>query len=171
MMDDLDRRIVAALEQEPRASYRRLAAMTGTTTPTASARFRRLQDLGIIAGFRVVLGAAAGAVAEVVTAGAVPPAQVLERVAFDDGSIRWTCRAQDRAAFDAWADEHGGARYVTSGETSTARHQPHVRCHACHGALPERPIERTLAGRRHVFCCIMCEAHMKRRLQQIRLDG
>ena len=55
MLDALDRRLLDALQADPRASYRALARHAGTTTPTAIARIRRMTDLGAIQGFRVMV--------------------------------------------------------------------------------------------------------------------
>ncbi len=60
MLDALDRAIIEALLQDGRASFRAVARAVGSTTPTVSARVKRMQDLGIIQGFRVVLGPSTG---------------------------------------------------------------------------------------------------------------
>lgn len=55
ILDDLDRALLAALLEDARLSYRELARRTGTTTPTASARVRRMEQIGIITGYTVRL--------------------------------------------------------------------------------------------------------------------
>lgn len=55
VLDELDRRILRALQKDPRASYRSIARSAGTTPPTAIARTKRLMDLGAIQGFQTVV--------------------------------------------------------------------------------------------------------------------
>ncbi len=57
-LDALDRRILAALQEDSRRSYRQLAALCESTVPTISARIRRMEDLGVILGYTVKLDAA-----------------------------------------------------------------------------------------------------------------
>ncbi len=61
MIDALDRAILEVLVADGRASLRAVARAVGSTTPTVSARVKRMHDLGVIRGFSVVLGPAAGA--------------------------------------------------------------------------------------------------------------
>ncbi len=53
--DELDQRILDVLRRDARASYRSIAQEIGSTTPTVSARIRRMEDVGLIAGYRVVV--------------------------------------------------------------------------------------------------------------------
>lgn len=55
MLDELDRRILRALQQDPRASYREVARVARTTAPTAIARTKRMMDLGAIHGFQTLV--------------------------------------------------------------------------------------------------------------------
>lgn len=54
-MDDLDRRIIAALAIDGRTPYSRIAEEHGVATTTVHQRVRRLTDQGIITGTRVVV--------------------------------------------------------------------------------------------------------------------
>lgn len=54
-VDDTDRRIVAALERDGRASVRDLAADLHLSRANAYARVKRLQDDGVITGFTVTV--------------------------------------------------------------------------------------------------------------------
>jgi DNA-binding Lrp family transcriptional regulator len=54
-LDDVDRRLLAALRQNGRMSVNELATSTGTSRATAYARFDRLQRDGVITGFRADL--------------------------------------------------------------------------------------------------------------------
>lgn len=55
LMDELDRRIVAELEKDARASNRAIARRVGVSAPTVAQRIRRLEDVGLIRGYRVDL--------------------------------------------------------------------------------------------------------------------
>lgn len=52
-LDDTDRRLLAALVDDPRLSRSELGRRTGLSTPTASSRVARLERLGVIRGYRV----------------------------------------------------------------------------------------------------------------------
>ncbi|TNJ46299.1 Lrp/AsnC family transcriptional regulator [Phaeobacter sp. B1627] len=54
-MDDLDRRIVAALQRNARETTTKLASKLGVARTTVHERIARLEDRGIIAGYTVVL--------------------------------------------------------------------------------------------------------------------
>jgi Lrp/AsnC family transcriptional regulator, leucine-responsive regulatory protein len=58
-LDEVDRRLLAALVADPRASRSELARRTGVSTPTASARLARLERLEVIRGYRVDVDPAA----------------------------------------------------------------------------------------------------------------
>lgn len=55
-MDDLDRRLLAALRADGRAPVATLAATLGVSRSTVRARMARLETAGVIAGFTVRLG-------------------------------------------------------------------------------------------------------------------
>lgn len=57
-LDETGWRLLAALQDDPRASWRALARAVGLSTPAVAERMRRLEAGGVIAGFRVVLDAA-----------------------------------------------------------------------------------------------------------------
>lgn len=54
MPDDLDRRILAELERNARLSWRAVASRVGSTTPTVALRVRRMEEAGLIRGYRAV---------------------------------------------------------------------------------------------------------------------
>ncbi len=110
VLDDLDRRILGTLQEDARRSYRTVAAAVGSTVPTVSARVRRMEDLGIIHGYTIVLGDA-------------PKPRPLGDVT--------------------------------------------VACHQCDQATAD-PIEATLGGRRHAFCCPTCKATFVERYNRMR---
>lgn len=54
-MEEIDRRIVALLKTDGRMSFTDLAKATGLSNSAAHQRVRRLQERGVITGFRAVV--------------------------------------------------------------------------------------------------------------------
>jgi len=54
-MEDLDRRIVGLLSQDGRMSYTDLGKVTGLSTSAVHQRVRRLEERGVIQGYRAVI--------------------------------------------------------------------------------------------------------------------
>jgi DNA-binding Lrp family transcriptional regulator len=54
-LDPVDQAILRLLREDARLSFRELARRVGVSTPTAAAKVRRLEALGIIKGYRAVL--------------------------------------------------------------------------------------------------------------------
>ena len=82
MLDDVDRALIEALQQNGRDSFRRIAAEVGVSEATIRARYQRLCDDGIVQVTAVTnplgLGFDAMAMVGVRTAG--PPDEVAERI-------------------------------------------------------------------------------------------
>jgi Lrp/AsnC family leucine-responsive transcriptional regulator len=53
MTDDIDRNILAILQTYARTSYAELGRQVGLTTPAVIERIRKLEDSGVITGYRV----------------------------------------------------------------------------------------------------------------------
>jgi Lrp/AsnC family leucine-responsive transcriptional regulator len=54
-MEDLDRRIIGLLSQDGRMSYTDLGKVTGLSTSAVHQRVRRLEERGVIQGYRAVV--------------------------------------------------------------------------------------------------------------------
>src|SRR5262245_10043247 len=52
MIDDIDRKILHELQEDARISYAELGRRVGLTTPAVIERVRKLEDRGIITGYR-----------------------------------------------------------------------------------------------------------------------
>jgi Lrp/AsnC family transcriptional regulator, leucine-responsive regulatory protein len=52
MVDDIDRKILKELQTDARVSYAELGRRVGLTTPAVIERVRKLEDAGIITGYR-----------------------------------------------------------------------------------------------------------------------
>tara|TARA_B100000029_G_scaffold110364_2_gene102228 strand:+ start:357 stop:806 length:450 start_codon:yes stop_codon:yes gene_type:complete len=57
MLDDTDRSIIKVLENDARTSLRRIAEEVGVSLGTVSNRVKKLEESGIIQGYRVILDA------------------------------------------------------------------------------------------------------------------
>lgn len=55
LIDETDRKILAALHANARASYAELGQAVGLSAPSVHARVKRLERLGVIRGYRVVV--------------------------------------------------------------------------------------------------------------------
>lgn len=52
MLDEIDRKILKELQEDARTSYAELGRRVGLTTPAVIERVRKLEDAGIIVGYR-----------------------------------------------------------------------------------------------------------------------
>jgi Lrp/AsnC family transcriptional regulator, leucine-responsive regulatory protein len=51
-LDEIDRRLIAALQADARLSYRALGRQIGLSQPAVSDRVRRLEESGVLTGYR-----------------------------------------------------------------------------------------------------------------------
>jgi Lrp/AsnC family transcriptional regulator, leucine-responsive regulatory protein len=54
-LDDVDRALLAALQEDARLSYNELARRVHVSPPTVAQRVRRLENAGVITGYRAVV--------------------------------------------------------------------------------------------------------------------
>ena len=59
MIDKIDRQIIEALQEDARMPLKELAARAGLSSPSVAERLRRLEERGVITGFRVEIDPAA----------------------------------------------------------------------------------------------------------------
>lgn len=52
VIDDIDRKVLKELQQDARVSYAELGRRVGLTTPAVIERVRKLEDAGVIVGYR-----------------------------------------------------------------------------------------------------------------------
>ncbi|HIL50486.1 MAG TPA: winged helix-turn-helix transcriptional regulator, partial [Candidatus Poseidoniales archaeon] len=55
VLDETDRRIIEVLERDARTSLRKIAGEVGVALGTVSNRVRKMEEKGIITGYRVML--------------------------------------------------------------------------------------------------------------------
>ena len=58
MIDEIDRNILSILQHRARASYAEIGRHVGLTTPAVIERIRKLEDAGVITGYRVEIDTA-----------------------------------------------------------------------------------------------------------------
>ena len=58
MIDEIDRNILSILQHHARASYAEIGRHVGLTTPAVIERIRKLEDAGVITGYRVEIDTA-----------------------------------------------------------------------------------------------------------------
>lgn len=58
MIDDIDRKILYELQTDARTSYAELGRRVGLTTPAVIERVRKLEDAGVIVGYRAEIDTA-----------------------------------------------------------------------------------------------------------------
>jgi Lrp/AsnC family leucine-responsive transcriptional regulator len=58
MIDEIDRKILGVLQREARVSYAELGRRVGLTTPAVIERVRKLEDAGVITGYRAEIDTA-----------------------------------------------------------------------------------------------------------------
>ena len=58
MIDDIDRNILRELQQDARVSFAELGRRVGLTTPAVIERVRKLEDAGVILGYRAEIDTA-----------------------------------------------------------------------------------------------------------------
>lgn len=58
MIDEIDKKILARLQTNARTSYAELGRRVGLTTPAVIERIRKLEDAGVITGYRVEIDTA-----------------------------------------------------------------------------------------------------------------
>lgn len=58
MLDEIDRKILKELQEDARTSYAELGRRVGLTTPAVIERVRKLEDAGIIMGYRAEIDTA-----------------------------------------------------------------------------------------------------------------
>jgi DNA-binding Lrp family transcriptional regulator len=84
-LDDVDRRIIASLAEDARASYAEIGAVVSLSAPAVKRRIDRLRSAGVIKGFTVVVdpitvGWTTEAFVELFCTGHTTPAQIEEAV-------------------------------------------------------------------------------------------
>lgn len=179
-LDELDLRILQTLLDDPRTSFRSMAGDLGSSTPTVANRVRRMEALGIIAGYRTDVdpsylpGNPFLVEATVQSPEGLPQHPEAETVMrLPGGRIAFTVRAQGHglAELDAWCHEHGlrGVAispilaFATGRRPIVRLEKIHLRCHHCRSPIAGEAVMDRIGNRTHAFCCPLCKDAFARR--------
>lgn len=191
-LDALDVALLRLLQGDGRLSFRELAAKTGSTTPTVSARLKALEDLGVVRGYRVDVNPdVLGGNPRLVTVRCRPSqapgvAEALRRIEgvesvdiLAGGSVLARVRTRQphaspgdlHAALAALPDIHSYdvAEILATPMPPTAAvvaEGVEVPCHQCQGPIHGAPLRSIVDGRPHVFCCQHCLATFEQRFRK-----
>jgi Lrp/AsnC family leucine-responsive transcriptional regulator len=190
-IDETDRAILTLLQADARLSFREIARRAGVSTPTAAARVRMLESLGVIRGYRAVLDPAVlGRTNHVLEVEARPAdAQALAaRLAAEPGveevltlaggrllARHLSAGAADLQAFlarlSAMPDVQAYRLHHVLADEGSLAVEPGpslaVPCHECKGPIPGAGVRKAWpqdGGRDHWFCCRNCAAAFETRL-------
>lgn len=116
-MDDIDRRLLAALLEDGRASYAELGRLVGLSAPSAHDRVRRLEREGVLRGYTVQV--APGAIGLAVTA----LVGILQREGVEEAELSEALAAIDEVE-DCWfvAGEEGFVVKVRVADVDALEH-------------------------------------------------
>jgi Lrp/AsnC family leucine-responsive transcriptional regulator len=133
-MDAIDRRLVAALHENARASWAELGRLVGLSGPSVQERVRRLEERGVIKGYRAevsadALGLGVSALVDLYQRDEVPTEDVSEQLrAIPEVEDCWyvagdeefvvKVRAQDVAGLEAVISKLRGVRGVARTRTT-----------------------------------------------------
>ena len=194
-LDPLDIRILKALQDDARLSFRELSRQTRASVPTVSAHVNRLERLGVLRGYRadvdplqlgetsvfLVVEAAAGQSGKVAFAIAKLP-EVRRTVETREGRIVAEAilpRENEVARFLRKVGKLRGVvayeHHVASGRVKDEprAHVAHgvqvlVACFECGKTIEGAPVIRRLDRREHYFCCRTCEAQFVDRYRRLK---
>ncbi len=184
-LDTLDIRILKALQQDARLSFRELSRQTRASVPTVSTHVRRLERLGVLRGYRadvdplqlgetsvfLVVEAPAGQTGRV--ASAIARLQEVRRsVETREGRIVAEAILPRETEVARFLRRVGKLRGVVAYEhhVASGRVKDEPRAHVAHGlqvlvacfecgkTIEGAPVMRRLDRREHYFCCRTCEA-------------
>lgn len=198
-LDEVDRRLLQALREDARRSMRELARLAGVSTPTASAKVKTLESLGVIRGYRAVLDPRVlGRTTHVIEVETRPAAarSVAARIADREGveevlelaggRLHVRLLAAGHTALQGFLDALHGMEDIQTYRVHTVlaeRAAPpspegvltvSVPCHECkgpvHGAGVRKRWEED-GGKDHWFCCRNCAATFEARLRRLAEGG
>ena len=184
-LDTLDIRILKALQQDARLSFRELSRQTRASVPTVSTHVRRLERLGVLRGYRadvdplqlgetsvfLVVEAPAGQTGRV--ASAIARLQEVRRsVETREGRIVAEAILPRETEVAQFLRRVGKLRGVLAYEhhVASGRVKDEPRAHVAHGlqvlvacfecgkTIEGAHVMRRLDRREHYFCCRTCEA-------------
>lgn len=184
-LDELDLRLLQALVEDPRRSFRSLAGGLDSSVPTVAKRIRRMESLGIIAGYHTEIdpsylpGTPYLVTARIATTDEGTPIHPEAERAYrlPGGRLTFVVRIQGQALadLDAWCkrsnlEDVNVTPIVAAwaGQRSLADlKRIHLQCHHCRGPIHADAVTATIGGRTHAFCCPLCQDAFARRHEKM----
>lgn len=194
-LEGLDARILRALMEDGRASYRSVAKRVGVSTPTVSARVRELESLGILEGYHAhvrpeKLGGHALFLRVRTSPGRLEAVADRLRAREEVRHLRKASRHNllvdvispgPEATRDllAWVGGLEGVReYEDFPLLETVKDEPPVipdqgtplaiDCFYCGKRIAASPVRLRLDGRTHYLCCTSCATLYREKYERIR---
>jgi len=194
-LDKIDVAILKMLQEDSRASFRDIAKKTGASVPTVSTRVERLEQTGILRGYRADIDVDKLNKKTLIVLIKVSP-QAIEKVTEALGSIDevrrlFTLRGSRLIAevvFDSTnaMDEFlnklatftGIIEYDHYVTTRRVKEEPSaiieesmialLECFECHKQIEGDSIRKRIDGRDHYFCCPSCEKLFTEKYEKIK---
>ncbi len=194
-LDRTDAKILRALQEDARRSFRELARHVGVSVPTVSAHVANLERLGILSGYHAAIDPERLRQTRLflILKCRSQEADIVGRVLAKLPEVRWTIRtgASRLIAEAVLRSSKGVAPFLErlrsiQGVVSFEHHvavrrfkeaprailsgplSTTVACFECGQAIEGEPIKLRLEGRIHYVCCPSCEQLYKERYSRIR---
>jgi Lrp/AsnC family transcriptional regulator, leucine-responsive regulatory protein len=194
-LDRIDARILRALQENARLSFRQLARRVGVSVPTVSTRVNSLERLGIVAGYHAAIDPEKLHQTRLflILRCRSPTADTVGRTLAKLPEVRWTIRTgssrliaeavlRSAKSVQPFLRKLQSIEGVVSFEHYVAgkrfKESPRailsgplsttVACFECGQAIDGEPIKLRLEGRTHYVCCPSCEQLYRERYARIR---
>lgn len=194
-LDDVDRKILRALQSDGRASFRDISAKIGVSTPTVSARVQAMTDMGLIKGYSTVLEAdMLGQVTVMVTLEAKPfDLEAVQKKLVDDDMVRQVFVMSDssllvvvsyynQAKYKQFMDSLSKIPEIAKIGTSTVLKATKelqraaltdeagllIGCYYCGHLIHDEGVKLKIDGRYHYVCCDVCARLYKEKYDKLK---
>lgn len=194
-LDDVDRKILRALQSDGRASFRDISAMIGVSTPTVSARVQAMTDMGLIKGYSTVLEAdMLGQVSVVINVEARPAdLDTVRKRLMDDDMVRQVFVMSDssllvmvsyynQTKYKQFMESLSKIPEITRTTTSTvlraAKELPRaaltdeagllIGCYYCGHLIQDEGVKLKIDGKYHYVCCEVCAKLYKEKYEKLK---
>lgn len=194
-LDDVDRKILRALQSDGRASFRDISAKIGVSTPTVSARVQAMTDMGLIKGYSTILEAdLLGQVSVVMTLEAKPAdlGAVQEKLVEDDlvrqvfvlsdSSLLVLVSYYNQANYRQFLESLSKIPEISKVTTSTVLKAPKelqrasltdeagllIKCYYCGHLIHDEGVKLKIDGKYHYVCCDVCAKLYKEKYEKLK---
>lgn len=194
-LDDVDRKILRALQADGRASFRDISSQVGVSTPTVSARVQAMTDMGLIRGYAVALDAdMLGQVSVVVTVEAKPSdiEKVYTKLVGDDmarqvyvlsdSKLLLMVSYYNQVKYKQFIESLSQIPEIRSIATSLVLKAPKelpraaltdeagllIGCYYCGHMIHDEGVKLKIDGKYHYMCCDVCARLYKEKYDKLK---